>query len=161
MKSDIRKLSGIVPPLITPLLENSELDVEGLERLIEHVIIGGVSGIFILGTTGELSRLSTEVKKSVVKETCRIVKQRVPVLVGITDTSMLESLKLEKLAKEYGADAVVLAPPFYYHVEQDELLDYFYDLASKITLPLFLYNILQVINLFHIHFNRCFVQFYE
>ena len=51
-------LKGIVPPLVTPLTKNLDLDVEGLRRLIDHVIEGGVSGVFILGTTGEISRLS-------------------------------------------------------------------------------------------------------
>ena len=53
-------LRGIVPPLVTPLLDNNTLDVEGLERLIEHVIKGGVHGVFILGTTGEAQSISFE-----------------------------------------------------------------------------------------------------
>ena len=45
-------LSGIIPPLVTPLKNNETLDVESLERLIEHLIAGGVHGLFVLGTTG-------------------------------------------------------------------------------------------------------------
>lgn len=134
------QLSGIVPPLVTPLLKSNELDIEGLERLIDHVIEGGVHGIFILGTTGEISRLSTKLKVKVIKNTCRLVNKRIPVLVGITDTSMHETLKLEKVAFESGADAAVLAPPYYYHVEQNELLDYFLEVSETISLPLYLYN---------------------
>lgn len=137
---NIHELAGIVPPLVTPLDENDELDVKGLENLIEHVIRGGVHGIFILGTTGELSRLNSEVKESIITNTCKMVNGRVPVLVGITDPCIYESLKLEKLAKKYGADAVVMAPPFYYHVNQDELLECFKEVAAKSTLPIFLYN---------------------
>ena len=51
-------LSGIIPPLVTPLLGNDTLDVESLENLIEHLIAGGVHGLFILGTTGEEQSLS-------------------------------------------------------------------------------------------------------
>ena len=64
------ELSGIVPPLVTPLNENFELDVPGLERLLDHVIGGGVSGVFILGTTGEIPRFSFQLKKSVIENTC-------------------------------------------------------------------------------------------
>ena len=133
-------LHGIVPPLVTPLLGSNQLDADGLERLLEHVIKGGVHGLFILGTTGEISRLSERIKEEVVRNTCRIVNNRVPVLVGITDTAIFDTLRLADLAFEAGADAVVLAPPFYYHVEQDELSDYFLEVADSIQLPLYLYN---------------------
>jgi 4-hydroxy-tetrahydrodipicolinate synthase len=134
------QLHGIVPPLVTPLLGSNQLDADGLERLLEHVIKGGVHGLFILGTTGEISRLSDRIKDEVVQKTCRIVNSRVPVLVGITDTAIFDTLRLADLAFEAGADAVVLAPPFYYHVEQDELSDYFLEVADSIQLPLYLYN---------------------
>lgn len=134
------QLQGIVPPLVTPLLGSNQLDEYSLDRLIEHVIEGGVQGLFILGTTGEISRLSGELKNEVIRKTCRIVNKRVPVLVGITDTAIYETLRLENEAYEAGADAVVLAPPFYYHVEQDELSDYFSEVANSTSLPLYLYN---------------------
>jgi len=51
-------LTGIIPPLVTPLLDNDTLDTAGLERLVEHTISGGVSGLFILGTTGEFARIN-------------------------------------------------------------------------------------------------------
>lgn len=133
-------LHGIIPPLVTPLLGSNKLDTDGLENLLEHVIKGGVHGLFILGTTGEISRLSDRIKEEMIIKTCEIVNNRIPVLVGITDTSIHETLRLEKMACEAGADAVVLAPPFYYHVEQRELTEYFNEVADSINLPLFLYN---------------------
>lgn len=133
-------LKGIIPPLVTPLIQSNTLDHSGLENLVNHIIDGGVSGLFILGTTGEISRLSGQLKEDVIRETMKLVHGRVPVLVGITDTSIHETLRLEQIARESGADAVVLAPPFYYHVEQDELVDYFNEVADTITLPLFIYN---------------------
>ena len=59
METTFKKpLSGIIPPLVTPLKDNETLDVESLERLIEHLIAGGVHGLFVLGTTGEEQSLS-------------------------------------------------------------------------------------------------------
>lgn len=75
---------GIVPPLVTPLLSNDRLDIDGLERLIEHVIKGGVHGLFILGTTGEAQSLSFEMRVEMIKETARILKNRLPLMVGIS-----------------------------------------------------------------------------
>ncbi|MFA9390224.1 MAG: dihydrodipicolinate synthase family protein [Prolixibacteraceae bacterium] len=137
---NIKNLKGIVPPLITPLLSADELDVEGLQRLIEHILKGGVSGLFVLGTTGEFSSLSYRLRREMVERTCKQVAGRVPVLVGITDTSIVESIDLANYARDCGADALVAAPPYYYGAAQPELIEYFESLARKVPLPLYLYN---------------------
>ena len=67
-------LSGIIPPLVTPLLDDDVLDVEGLQRLIEHLIAGGVHALFVLGTTGESQSLSYKLRVEMIKNTCRIAK---------------------------------------------------------------------------------------
>lgn len=133
-------LRGIVPPMVTPLLETDMLDVEGVKKLIEHLIAGGVNGIFILGTTGETQHLSFKVRKELIRKTCEFVAGRLPVLVGITDTSMYESLALADLAAECKADALVAAPPYYFALGQPELIEYYEALADKCALPLYLYN---------------------
>ncbi|HBL76791.1 MAG: dihydrodipicolinate synthase family protein [Bacteroidetes bacterium GWF2_42_66] len=133
-------LRGIIPPLVTPLLNNDTLDVEGLERLIEHTISGGVHGIFILGTTGEFAGLSYKLRKELTERTCQLVNGRVPVLVGVTDSAFTESLNLAKVAVVCGADAVVLAPPFYFASAQPELLEYLQHITVQMPLPLFIYN---------------------
>ncbi len=133
-------LTGIVPPLVTPLLNNDTLDIEGLERLIEHVVAGGVSGVFILGTTGEFAGLGYKTRNELIERTCRLVKGRVPVLVGITDSAFTESLNMAKTAAVNGADAVVLAPPYYYASGQPELLEYLNRIMIQMPLPLFIYN---------------------
>lgn len=131
---------GIIPPLVTPLTDTDTLDQEGLERLIEHILAGGVHGLFILGTTGEGPALSYALRRKMIEQTCRITAGRVPVLVGITDTSEVESLSLARVAADAGADAVVIAPPYYFAPGQPELLGYFEGLASALPLPFFLYN---------------------
>lgn len=133
-------LTGIVPPMITPLRGRDELDVQGLERLIERVLAGGVSGLFILGTTGEGPSLSYRLRRELIERTCRQVGGRVPVLVGITDTAFVESVNVARWAAEAGADAVVLAPPYYIPEGQPELQEYLSHLLPELPLPLFLYN---------------------
>ncbi len=136
----IKSLKGIVPPMITPLKDVDTLDVEGLERLIEHILAGGVSGLFVLGTTGEFSSLSYRLRNELVERVCKQVAGRVPVLVGITDTAIIESLNLARHAADCGADALVAAPPYYYGAAQPELIEYFEALAKRVPLPLYLYN---------------------
>ncbi|MCD8072980.1 MAG: dihydrodipicolinate synthase family protein, partial [Alistipes sp.] len=99
----MEKIKGIIPPMVTPLLEDDMIDREGTQRLIEHLIAGGVSGLFILGTTGEAQSLSYKCRYGFGELVCRQVAGRLPVLVGITDTSMGESLHLADLAKQNGA----------------------------------------------------------
>lgn len=132
---------GIIPPMVTPLLSDTvSLDVPGVKKLVEHLIEGGVHGIFILGTTGESTSLSYATREKLISETCTAVNGRVPVYVGITDTTIEESVALAKVAKTSGAAAVVAAPPYYYGLGQEELFKYYWKLADQLSLPLFLYN---------------------
>lgn len=133
-------LTGIIPPMLTPLRGRDELDVVGLERLIEHIISGGVSGLFILGTTGEGPSLSYRLRRELIERVCKQVNRRVQVLVGITDTSFVESINVARLATQAGADAVVAAPPYYLPEAQPELQEYLDHLVSELPLPLYLYN---------------------
>ena len=135
-----RPLRGIIPPLVTPLLDRDTLDTAGLERLIEHVLAGGVHGLFILGTTGEAPSLSYRLRYEVIERVCGQVRERVPVLVGITDTAFVESVKIARKAYDAGAQAVVLAPPYYFPAGQLELLEYIEHITAELPLPLFLYN---------------------
>lgn len=133
-------LCGIIPPLVTPLKNNETLDVESLERLIEHLIAGGVHGLFILGTTGEEQSLSYQVRKQMIQESCRINRKRLPLLVCITDTSIVESIRLAHIAAACGADGVVSAPPYYFATGQPELAQFYEELVPQLPLPVFLYN---------------------
>jgi 4-hydroxy-tetrahydrodipicolinate synthase len=134
------KYHGILPPLVTPLCGRDALDEPGLERLLEHVLAGGVHGIFILGTTGEGPSLSYRLRRELIERTSRQVARRVPVLVGITDTAFQESLNVARWAADAGADALVVAPPYYLPEGQPELQEYLDHLVPELPLPLFLYN---------------------
>jgi len=141
METNFKKpLSGIIPPLVTPLVNNETLDVESLERLIEHLIAGGVHGLFVLGTTGEEQSLSYDVRKQMIRESCRINHGRLPLLACITDTSIVESIKLANVAADCGANGVVSAPPYYFATGQPELAQFYEELVPQLPLPVFLYN---------------------
>ena len=135
-----KPLCGIIPPLVTPLKNNETLDTESLERLIEHLIAGGVHGLFILGTTGEEQSLSYAVRKEMIMQSARINRGRLPLLVCVTDTSIVESIRLARVAADQGADAVVSAPPYYFATGQPELAQFYEELVPQLPLPVFLYN---------------------
>ena len=87
MHRDLKKepLRGVIPPMATLLLDDNQLDKEGTAQLIEHLIAGGVHGIFILGTTGECTNISYQLRRELITLSCEKVNGRVPVLVGITE----------------------------------------------------------------------------
>ena len=133
-------LKGIIPPMITPLTENGDLDTDGLERLIEHLIAGGVHGIFLLGTNGEGPSLTYTLRKELISKACKLIDKRVPVLVGITDTSFAGSIDIATYSKDAGADVVVVAPPYYFPISQEEMIEYLENLIPALPLPVMMYN---------------------
>jgi dihydrodipicolinate synthase/N-acetylneuraminate lyase len=133
-------IMGIIPPVITPLINGNSIDVKGLEKLIEHIISGGVHGLFILGTTGEATSLSYEVRKELIKRTGELVNRRIPVVVGITDTSFYGSLEIAEYSEKTGMDAVVIAPPYYVPISQEEMREYLEDLVPRLPLPFLMYD---------------------
>ena len=137
---DTSVFHGVIPPMVTPLAADGTLDIAGTEHLVEHILAGGVHGLFLLGTTGEAPDLPYEVRRELVSRVLKQVAGRVPVLVGVTDTVFAESLRLADFAAERGASALVAAPPYYFAAGQPELVDYYTHLADKVPLPLFLYN---------------------
>lgn len=135
-----KPLCGIIPPMVTPLANRQTLDLEGIERLVEHILAGGVSGLFILGTTGEGPSLTFRMRQQLIEHVGERVAGRVPLLVGISDTAFDESIALAEFAADAGAQAVVAAAPFYYPASQIDLVAYSKHLAAESPLPLLLYN---------------------
>ncbi len=135
-----RLLNGIIPPMVTPLKDFDTLDTGGTEKLIEHILAGGVHGLFILGTTGEAPNLSARLQNELISRVCEQVSGRVPIFVGITDTSFERSLLLAEHSYNCGASAVVVAPPYYLPVGQSEFVEYMERLVERLPLPAVLYN---------------------
>jgi 4-hydroxy-tetrahydrodipicolinate synthase len=136
-----RPIRGIIPPVLTPLLDQNTLDRDAFERLLEHLIDGGSSALFVLGSTGEAPGLSYALRREVIDVTASIAGTRIPILVGITDTSFTESIETAEYAARAGASGLVLSPPYYFALTQEDFLGYLERLAPLLPLPLYLYNI--------------------
>lgn len=132
---------GIITPMVTPLIDREKIDFKSLEKLSDHLINGGVSGIFLMGTTGEGTSISYDLKKQLIKYSVKYINHRVPVFVSITDCCIEESLKLANYAKECGASYLVAALPFYFGLTQQEIVNYYTFIADNAPLPVFIYNI--------------------
>jgi 4-hydroxy-tetrahydrodipicolinate synthase len=146
--TEMKKIQGIIPPMVTPLLDGKTLDEQGSKRIINRMIDAGVAGIFVLGTTGESQSLSMRLRFDFVSLAARYIAGRVPLLVGITETSLEDSLALAAHAKKEGAVAVVAAAPYYFPANQQELIDWYTALADASPLPVFLYNMPSKVKVF-------------
>lgn len=143
---DPMTLHGIIPPLCTPLLPDGELDPASARRLVEFQISAGVHGLFVLGSTGEQAALSAEQRAAMLETTIAANAGRVPILAGIFDTSTRRCIENARMAQAAGAEALVLAPTYYYRAGQHELLDLFRAVRSAVDLPLLAYDVPGAVN---------------
>lgn len=135
------KVSGVIPPVVTPDTPDHKLDVPSFERLINGMLDAGVHGLFLLGSTGEVAFSSDPHRDEIVREGVRIAAGRVPVLVGCIDTETDRVVEHARRAKALGADAIVATAPFYALGGMAELEEHFRILHDEIDLPIFAYDI--------------------
>jgi 4-hydroxy-tetrahydrodipicolinate synthase len=137
----MKKLEGIVAPMATALTKEGKIDEKRTRVLVDFLIEGGIDALFPLGTSGEFAMLNREERKTVVQTVVDQTNGRVPVLAGVSDTSLDNVVTYAADAKDAGADAVVSTPPYYYTTSEEGLVDHFETIASKSELPLLVYNI--------------------
>ena len=134
------QMKGLTVALATPLNERDELDAAGLERLLERVIAGGASCLFPLGWMGEQPLLSSSARNAMLVETCRIAKDRLPVMVGVSEQALPRALEQAEMARQAGADLILSTPPYSYHIPQNLIYDYFKGLAAASGMPVVVYQ---------------------
>jgi len=141
---DISHLSGIVVPLATPLHADESVDDAGLRRLVQHVLRGGVNGVFVMGSTGEFAAVTDSERRRAVEVVVDEVKGKVPVLAGVGDSSTRRALGRVDEAQGLGVDALVAIMPYYHTVNtMEEAKAHFEAIAKAASLPVLMYNIPQ------------------
>lgn len=134
-------LRGVVPPVCTPLDSRGEVDTTSLARLVDHLVDGGVHGLFALGSTSEVAYLTDEQRAIVLETVVNAADGRVPVLAGVIDTTTARVIEHAKAAAATGADALVATAPFYTRTHEKEIAGHFRRLRATVDLPLFAYDI--------------------
>ena len=127
--------------LITPFYENGEVNYNKLEELLEEQIAGGTDAIISCGTTGESSTMSHEEHIEVIRFTCQVVKERIPVIAGTGSNSTREAIHLSKAAQEVGADGLLVVTPYYNKATQAGLIAHYTAVAESVKIPILLYHI--------------------
>ncbi len=132
--------AGIVVPMVTPITAAGELDESGVRRIVDYMIEGGVDGIFVLGTTGESMSAPVAMRSQLAAVLVDHVNGRARTYAGISGNALADSVQAAEEYFSAGIDAVVAHSPFYYALNDGELLDYFVTLSGRIAGPLILYN---------------------
>lgn len=134
-------ITGVVPPLVTPLTDDRTFDAASFERLVERLLTAGVDGLFVLGSTGEAAFCTDELRDRVVREAVRLAAGRVPVLAGVVDAQTAGVLRRAEAAQEAGADAVVATAPFYAVTHGPQIRRHFEILGERTGVPVYAYDI--------------------
>ena len=133
--------TGAAVAIVTPFNEDTTVNYEKLDKLIEYQIENGTDAIVICGTTGEASTLSHEEHIDVIKHCVKTVNKRVPVIAGTGSNSTETAIYLSKEAEAAGADALLLVTPYYNKATQGGLYVHFKDTADAVNIPCILYNV--------------------
>lgn len=134
------KWKGVFPALTTKFTENDELDLPLFSRNLQAQLEAGVEGIILGGSLGEASVLTTEEKATLVQHAVEQLAGKVPVVVNIAEGATREAIRQAKLAKQWGAQGLMLLPPMRYRSDHRETVTYFKTVAASTDLPIMLYN---------------------
>ncbi|MBB1508327.1 dihydrodipicolinate synthase family protein [Tessaracoccus sp. MC1756] len=137
----MQKLRGIVPPVITPMHDDGSVDYEGLDKVVDHLIEGGMHGLFVLGSSGQVAYLTDSERDEVIKRTVERAAGRVPVLVGTPDLTARRMVECGRRAAALGADAIVVTSPLYALNDMAEIEEHFRIVAAGVDLPVYAYNV--------------------
>lgn len=137
----MEKFKGTGVAIVTPFKANGDVDIEGLEKVTEHLISGGVEYIVMLGTTGETATQSKDEKKQVVDTILRINNGRVPLVMGIGGNNTQEVINTINGFNFEGIDAVLSVSPYYNKPNQQGIINHYTAIADVSPRPVILYNV--------------------
>ncbi len=136
-----KKYTGVVVPMVTPFNSKANVDLGGVESLIEYIVSNHCHP-FILGTTGEALSTSLKMKQDYLKKAVEVNNGRKTLYAGIASMCLDDSVEMAKMFLDGGADVLVANLPSYYKLSDSSILRYYSDLADRVNAPLMIYNIL-------------------
>lgn len=131
-------IAGILPVIPTPFLRG-RFDEASFRRLLEHTI-ASVDGYTLLGSTGEAPSMPTRERMDIAEMVLATVPADKTVVVGVTHTSLTESVLLAQHAAQHGAAGVLCASPYYFPNTRDGLRAYFVELAASVDIEVVFYD---------------------
>lgn len=135
------RIRGNIPAMLTALNRNHVVDEEAMRRTARRLLDNGSRGVVVLGTTGEFAGIDDDQREGAIRAVVDEVSGQAPVIVGCGQPNVRRTHEHANAAAEYGADGILVNPPFYFPLSQDEVVSFFGDLVSASPIPVMLYNI--------------------
>ncbi|RLL82357.1 N-acetylneuraminate lyase [Petrotoga sp. HKA.pet.4.5] len=137
----INEIKGVIPAILSIFNKEEEIDEKSTRSFIDFLLDQGVNGLYLTGSTGEAFLMNLEERKKYVEIVAEQVKGKVPIIVHIGAIGTRNSIELAKHAYKIGADAISSVPPFYWKFQEENIIDYYKDIAASVPLPFIIYNI--------------------
>ena len=142
MTKTFQPITGSIPAMVTPMLEDGSVDYASLRKLIDWHIAEGTDCIGVVGTTGESPTVNVEEHREIIRVSVEQAKGRVPIMAGCGANSTAEAIELAQFAKSVGADCQLQVVPYYNKPTQEGLYQHFKAIAESVPdLPVILYNV--------------------
>ena len=136
------RIQGSIPALITPMLDNGDVDYPTLRKLIDWHVAEGTDALVIVGTSGESPTVNVEEHREILRVSVEQAAKRIPIIAGCGANSTAEAIELAKYAESIGADAQLQVVPYYNKPTQEGLYQHFKAIAAATPkLPVILYNV--------------------
>jgi len=132
---------GSIVALVTPMLDNGDIDYPGLRRLICWHIAEGTDCVGVVGTTGESPTVTVEEHCEIIRVAVEHAAGRVPIMAGAGGNSTHEAIELSRFAKKVGADCTLQVVPYYNRPSQEGMYQHFRAIAEAVDIPMLLYNV--------------------
>lgn len=134
-------LNGIVPPVLTPMDSTGAVDLDGVDAVVDHLVVGGVHGLFPLGSSGQVAYLTDDERDVVLRRVVDRAAGRVPVLAGVPDFTARRVVEHARRAQDAGVDAVVVTAPLYALNDVAEIADHYRFIARELDVPVIAYDV--------------------
>lgn len=131
---------GIIAAMVTAMYEDESINESEIRSQVRRHIAAGVNGIFCLGTNGESYILSEEEKIRVISVVVDEVNKRVPVYAGTGCVGTNDTIRMSRIARDCGADALSIINPWFAAISQDEIYEHYVEVAQSVDLPIIMYN---------------------
>lgn len=139
MKKILFKGSGTA--IATPFTKDNLVNFDELRKFLEFQIAEGTDAIIVCGTTGESATMTEQERKDVIKFTVQVVNKRIPVIAGTGSNCTKSAIEMSEYAKQVDADGLLIVTPYYNKATQQGLISHYQAIASKVDLPIILYNV--------------------
>lgn len=135
------RFQGVIPPVVTPRTVDGAIDVPSLENVTKHLLDGGVSGLFVLGSSGEVTHMTNDERDLVVQTVAGVNAGQVPMIVGAVEQTTNRVIEEAKRVIALGADSIVATSLYYAISNAQENGTHFRSIAAAVDVPVFAYDV--------------------